>query len=217
MSDVDSEEDIASAAENLRMHAKFLADAAEEAAEVLDSASKELEILREVQWIVNRDTGDSDDPPGTAEDAIRNARELVAVADEYLAWRDLQGGTPGTPPNNQQQVAAWIRIALGEESAANGPERSLRLVEEAVELAQALGVGADEIHRLVDYVFKRPDGNAEREIAGCQVTLYGVASAIGVDVEHAFAEELVRIHQPEVIERVQRRQKEKREVTSGDK
>jgi len=116
---------------------------------------------------------------------------------------------------HQKLVAEWIRQVLGEESASNGPERSLRLVEESVELAQVLGVGADEIHRLVDYVFSRPVGEVQREIAGCMVTLYGVASSVGVDVEYAFAKELMRIHQPEVIERVRRRQAEKREATSG--
>jgi hypothetical protein len=116
-----------------------------------------------------------------------------------LEWRSFQ-----------RLVAEWILTTLGEESATNGAERVLRLVEEAVELAQACGVDAATVHRLVDYVFERPVGDPPKEIAGCMVTLYGAASALGVDADEEFRKELLRIQQPEVVERVRRRQQEKR-------
>lgn len=116
---------------------------------------------------------------------------------------------------HQSRVTIWAHKIFGYQVASNVPERSLRFVEEAVELAQACGSSAAELHRLVDYVYARPVGEPAKEIAGSLVTLYVLASALDVDVDKALEVELVRINTPEVIERVLRRQKEKREVTAG--
>jgi hypothetical protein len=113
---------------------------------------------------------------------------------------------------DQEHVAAWVREALGEETASNVPERSLRTVEEAVELAQACGVSAESLHRLIDYVFSRPPGDPSQEIAGTMVTLYSTAAALNVDADEAFYAELARIRQPEVMERCRVRQAEKRKA-----
>lgn len=110
----------------------------------------------------------------------------------------------------QDRIAAWVRGTFGEEHAANAPERSIRTVEEALELAQACGVDVETLHRLVAYVFSRPVGTVEQEVAGCMVTLYATASAAGVDADAAFEVELARIHRPEIVERCRRRQSEKR-------
>jgi hypothetical protein len=107
-------------------------------------------------------------------------------------------------PTNQSRIAAWVREVFDEATATNVPERALRLAEEALELAQACGVEAAALHRLVDYVFGRPVGEPAQEIAGTMVTLYSTAHALGVNADAAFEAELVRIQQPEVIERVRR-------------
>lgn len=112
----------------------------------------------------------------------------------------------------QARVAAWVRKVFDETVAVNAPERTLRFVEEAVELAQAVGIDARTMHRLVDYVFSRPVGEAPQEVAGSLVTLYAAASALGIDADTVFETELARIDRPEVIERVRRRQAEKREA-----
>lgn len=128
----------------------------------------------------------------------------------YLIPKTIPGVK--TSPSPQARVSAWVREALGEESATNVPERSLRTAEEALELAQACGVDAATLHRLVDYVFSRPVGKPAQEIAGTLVTLYSAAAALGVDADAAFEEEYKRICKPEVVERVRRRQAEKREA-----
>ncbi len=115
----------------------------------------------------------------------------------------------------QVQVADWVLEALGEETAKNIPERSLRFAEEAIELTQACGVDAETVHRLVDYVFSRPVGDPAQEVAGALVTLYSAAAALGIDADEELEKELKRIWQPEVIERCRRRQYEKREVLKG--
>jgi hypothetical protein len=113
---------------------------------------------------------------------------------------------------NQSRVTAWVNTTFTKEEAENAPERALRTAEEAIELAQAVGVDAETLHRLVDYVFSRPVGKPEKEIAGTMVTIYAMAAAIGADAQAEFETEIVRINTPEVIERCRRRQHEKREA-----
>lgn len=113
----------------------------------------------------------------------------------------------------QQAIEEWDQDVFTAAELRDGPERTLRHVEEAVELAQACGVKPEQIHRLVDYVFARPAGEPGQEIAGSLVTLLTAANVLGVDVEDEFVDELDRIRRPEVIARIRRRQSEKREVT----
>jgi hypothetical protein len=111
---------------------------------------------------------------------------------------------------NQSRVTAWVREVFTNAETEDVPERALRMAEEALELAQACDVDAATLHRLVDYVFSRPVGAPGAEIAGTMVTVYALAAALGVDAQTVFEAELLRIRQPEVIERCRRRQHEKR-------
>ncbi len=113
-------------------------------------------------------------------------------------------------PGNQSRVSTWVRKVFSEKETTDVPERALRMAEEALELAQACEVDAATLHRLVDYVMSRPVGKPAQEIAGTMVTVYALAGALGVDADTAFEVELERIQQPEVIERCQMRQHEKR-------
>lgn len=113
--------------------------------------------------------------------------------------------------DRQNVIARWVFQNLGGFALINQKERGLRVAEEAIELAQALTVSADDLHRLVDYVYARPVGDAGQEIAGTMVTLYAAAACIGVDADRAFDAEVTRIHTPDIIEKVRRRQNEKRE------
>jgi hypothetical protein len=118
---------------------------------------------------------------------------------------------------SQARVVAWGRSTFGESFVTDVPERALRATEEVLELAQACGLDAATLHRLVDYVFARPVGEASQEIGGCMVTLYATALALGVDADAALETELARIQQPEVVERCRRRQDEKRAaLVTGD-
>jgi len=121
------------------------------------------------------------------------------------------------PISHQAKVGAWVRHVFDEATALNVPERALRAVEETIELAQACDLSAETVHRLVDYVYSRPKGEPAKEIAGRLVTVYAAAVALGVDADEELEKELVRIWKPEVIERVRRRQAEKRAATTGTK
>lgn len=130
------------------------------------------------------------------------------MTDKLIALRPLDDP-------KQFRVTNWVRTVFSEKEATDVPERALRTAEEALELAQACGVDAATLHRLVDYVMGRPAGEPAQEIAGTMVTLYAMAGALGVDADAVFEVELERIQRPEVIERCQRRQHEKREALAG--
>jgi NTP pyrophosphatase (non-canonical NTP hydrolase) len=111
----------------------------------------------------------------------------------------------------QEVVHDWVRHTFGEEIASNSQERALRVVEEACELAQAVGVrDEDQIHDLVASVFGRPAGQVAQELAGTLVTLSACAAAHQVDLEEAGVSELTRIHRPEIVAKCQHHQEEKR-------
>jgi hypothetical protein len=67
-----------------------------------------------------------------------------------------------------------------------------RFLEEALELAQAIGCSSEDAHRLVDYVFSREVGQPELEVGGVMVTLAGLCSASGIDMNDAADRELER-------------------------
>lgn len=113
---------------------------------------------------------------------------------------------------NQLQVVQWVRATLGDDALDNPIERSLRASEEVIELAQACGADAATLHRLVDYVFARPIGDPKQEIGGCMMTIYTVAESLDVVADLVLDDELERAWTPEIMERVRRRQAEKREA-----
>lgn len=117
----------------------------------------------------------------------------------------------------QERIARWLTETLSEESEEAGlspldnrEERAVRFVEEALELAQAIGVDRDQLHRLVDYVMNRPVGEVAQEIGGSMLTLYAVSAACGVDADAQAMKEVKRVETPEIRAKVRRRQKEKR-------
>ncbi len=116
----------------------------------------------------------------------------------------------------QERVAAWVASTFGSEVALNVHERALRAAEEVIELAQACGVKAETVHRLVDYVFARPAGVPTQEFGGSMLTLYAAAEACGVDADEAYEIEMQRVEHPDVVSRCRLRQLEKREARLGD-
>lgn len=109
---------------------------------------------------------------------------------------------PGRPANvsdprdrRQLRVADWCRAAFGVAHATSLPQRGLRFLEEAVELAQAVGTPRDKAHQLIDYIYERPPGEIGQEFGGVGITLLAMAAAVGISADQAEADELCRILQ----------------------
>jgi len=157
-----------------------------------------------------------------ADDAVRRLAQLarspgndqIGLTLDFDAARDADTPEPipaVTIEQYQSRIARWVLSTLGEECFANKLERALRVVEETVELAQAVGVDPEQLHRLVDYVYERPKGVTSQELAGIMVTLCAMATSLGVKLEAASLQEADRIETPEIVDKVRRRQTEKRE------
>lgn len=87
----------------------------------------------------------------------------------------------------------WAERAFGRDHINNIPLRGLRLAEEAIELAQALDVSEDLLHKLVTLVYSRPRGSSFYEVGGLKVTLAVLCNRLGIDEDRAFEYELRRV------------------------
>lgn len=103
--------------------------------------------------------------------------------DEVSHARDLR----------QARTHAWCVAAFGDRDARSVQLRGLRLVEEAIEAAQASGCDAALVHRLVDHVYARPVGELVQELGGVAVTLLNLAQAAGLSADRAERLEIERV------------------------
>jgi hypothetical protein len=77
--------------------------------------------------------------------------------------------------------------------ARNRDERAARVVEEAIELAQAEGVALDLVLLIAQRVYARPPGSTAQEIGGLLITVDALAENRGIDAQYEAQKELVRI------------------------
>lgn len=86
----------------------------------------------------------------------------------------------------------WAHETFGD-IALDPKERAMRFLEEAVELAHAVGVDAITSTNIVGRVYQRPAGGIPREVGQSLVTLELLAKAINVDAEREANEEFFRV------------------------
>ena len=98
-----------------------------------------------------------------------------------------------------RMCTAWGLKALGIETIMSPKERGLRHAEEAIELAQALGVTKTKMTALVKQVYDKAPGDPEQEVAGSLFTLYVACDVLKIDPEVALRDEIVRVDTPEMI------------------
>ena len=130
---------------------------------------------------------------------MRHAAELK----DALAARQPVGQT------FQAGVSEWMGQCFLPSLYSNMTERGDRLLEEVLELLQAHGYGQGRIATLVDYVFGRPVGEPAQEVGGVMVTLAGYCWVADLDMHAAGDAELRRIKQPEVMDKIRRKQEAK--------
>lgn len=100
----------------------------------------------------------------------------------------------------QAAAHGWAVNCFGVGVVADHRERGCRFVEEALELAQAIGCTAADGHALVDYVFNRKPGKIPQEVGGVMMTLAVLAHELGVSLRAAMhAEHLSNIARTEAI------------------
>lgn len=93
---------------------------------------------------------------------------------------------------NQSDLLAWAADTFGP-TAHNIDERAARLVEEAIECAQAVGLPLEMIRKIAIRVYDRPAGELRQEIGGCAFTLATLAEVAGFNAQHELTREFDRV------------------------
>lgn len=117
-------------------------------------------------------------------------------------------------PSFQARVQPWMMECFGLVISGDTRERNHRFLEEALELVQACGCTIQEAYTLVHYVFNRPVGEVPQEIGGVMVTLAALCLAQKQDMHLCGDIELMRIMQPEIMNKIREKQKAKRDIHS---
>lgn len=93
---------------------------------------------------------------------------------------------------HQSQLAEWLIEALGAETLNDPQARAMRVLEEAVELAQAVGIPLAKTLEQVYHTYARPAGEVSQEIAGVYNASILAAHGIGLNAHKLGADELRR-------------------------
>lgn len=112
----------------------------------------------------------------------------------------------------QLQIGRWMHECFEPQLYGNMQERGDRFLEEALELLQSGGYDKSRVATLVEYVYSRPPGEPGQEVGGVMVTLAGYCHIAGISMWQEAEDELRRIRQPKVMEKIRNKQASKRDI-----
>lgn len=104
--------------------------------------------------------------------------------------------TRSMPPRDERQkkAAAWAGRCFGRAVVEDRRERVTRILEEAIELAQAEGLEESVVARLTARVYGKPPGDPRQELGGLGVCVLVYAEAAGLSADAVEAGEVEAIH-----------------------
>lgn len=94
--------------------------------------------------------------------------------------------------DRQQAALAWAYRVFGD-AASDPRERALRLVEEAIEFGQAMGMTWIDVASIANRVYQSPPGSPMHELGQVGFTFEICAEHLGVDADTAIAVEWRRV------------------------
>lgn len=98
-----------------------------------------------------------------------------------------------TRDERQKQATAWAERCFGRAVVEDRQERATRILEEAIELAQAEGLGEELVARMTSRVYAKPPGDPRQELGGLGVCVLVYAEAVGVSADAVEAGEVAAI------------------------
>lgn len=114
--------------------------------------------------------------------------------------------------HDQARAAEWVQSTFGREAFEDEKERAARVVEEAIELGQAVNLPKAVVDRISARVYSRPKGNILQEIAGTMHCLMTLAQRYKVRIDDLLKEELARV---EALPKHHFRAKQQEKAASG--
>lgn len=103
------------------------------------------------------------------------------------------------PKTLEVRVREWVESRIGKRHM-DRRERAMRLLEEAIELAQAEGITREMVDNQAAHVYARPVGEPSQEAAGVAVCLLGWCAATGNMLATLAEREVRRIEAKPVAE-----------------
>jgi hypothetical protein len=94
----------------------------------------------------------------------------------------------------EQRVMTWAVQAFGYDCAHSTEERALRVVEEALEFAQASGVTPAQIERLASRVYSKPSGLRTAELRDLCMAVAAATATFNTTMLAAGEEAFARVH-----------------------
>lgn len=113
----------------------------------------------------------------------------------------------------KNRTLEWLEHVFGSKTN-DREERTIRLLEEVMELAQAEGVDWNQVNRLAEQVYKKPVGQVKQELGGVLVTLGSYLACTAQDPNSAYEQEFSRCESPEIIEKIRKKHSQKAVVSS---
>ncbi len=99
---------------------------------------------------------------------------------------------PITRDRRQKVITEWIQSTFGE-AALSENERTLRFLEESLELVQAAGLPIEKARELLEYVYSRPAGVIGQEVGGVGISLLAFCEKFGISAEEEEDLEVERV------------------------
>lgn len=93
----------------------------------------------------------------------------------------------------QRTVADWVVRCWGQQVLDSAPERAGRLLEEALELAQACELPADKAAHILAYVYGRDAGDPAQEAGGVGITLLALCASLGLSADTCEQVEVAKV------------------------
>lgn len=93
----------------------------------------------------------------------------------------------------QKRVIQWAIACFGMEHVYDTKVRALRLLEESIEFAQAVGVPYDQAANLTAFVYSRPAGDPDQELGGIGVTFLAACESRFKDATAITRKEVERV------------------------
>lgn len=94
----------------------------------------------------------------------------------------------------QQYVWSWLERTFPEGVRVSREERALRLLEEALEFAQAAGIPAVQAKLLADMVYSKPTGDPDEEVVDALVCVLAAATQANIDLDSDFMEKMRAVY-----------------------
>lgn len=94
--------------------------------------------------------------------------------------------------HKQKEVFNWASRVFGD-PLINDNERAARVIEEAAEIAQCLGLSRERLDRIVDRTYNRPKGKIDQELGGMIITLETLAEYQNVNLREVAELEWQRV------------------------